>query len=90
VELPGVLRSCRRNTISREYFCGFTEPIDYSIDSGVIAEILVNGSLEAGLWNHAMLEQMFRDQPELIESTNTTGIPVPWQSLNRTAGNRFE
>jgi alpha-N-arabinofuranosidase len=63
-------------------FGTFIEPIDYSIDNGVIAEILVNGSLEAGLWNHAMSEQIFRDQPELIESTNSTGIPVPWQSLN--------
>ena len=71
-------------------FGTFIEPIDYSIDNGVIAEILVNGSLEAGLWNHAMSEQIFRDQPELIESTNSTGIPVPWQSLNRAAGNRFE
>lgn len=71
-------------------FGTFIEPIDYSIDNGVIAEILVNGSLEAGLWNHAMFEQIFRDQPELIESTNSTGIPVPWQSLNRAAGNRFE
>jgi alpha-N-arabinofuranosidase len=77
-------------TVPPRIFGTFIEPIDYSIDNGVIAEILVNGSLEAGLWNHAMLEQMFRDQPELIESTNTTGIPVPWQSLNRAAGNRFE
>ena len=77
-------------TVAPRLFGTFIEPIDNSIDNGVIAEILVNGSLEAGLWNHAMLEQMFRDQPELIESTNTTGIPVPWQPLNRTAGNRYE
>jgi alpha-N-arabinofuranosidase len=77
-------------TVPPRIFGTFIEPIDYSIDNGVIAEILVNGSLEAGLWNHAMLEQMFRDQPELIESTNNTGIPVPWRSLNRAAGNRFE
>jgi alpha-N-arabinofuranosidase len=77
-------------TVPPRIFGTFIEPIDYSIDNGVIAEILVNGSLEAGLWNHAMLEQMFRDQPELIESTNTTGIPVPWQPLNRAAGNRYE
>jgi alpha-L-arabinofuranosidase len=77
-------------TVPPRLFGTFIEPIDYSINNGVIAEILVNGSLEAGLWNHAMLEQMFRDQPELIESTNTTGIPVPWQPLNRAAGNRYE
>ncbi len=77
-------------TVPERLFGTFLEPIDSSINNGVLAEILVNGSLEPGLWNHAMLEQIFRDQPELIESTNSTGIPIPWESLNRAAGNRFE
>ncbi len=76
--------------VAPRIFGTFLEPIDYSINNGVIAEILVNGSLEAGLWNHAMLEQMYRDQPELIESSNNTGIPIPWQPLNPSAGNRYE
>lgn len=77
-------------TVPPHIFGSFLEPIDNSINNGVIAEILVNGSLEAGLWNHAMLEQLFRDQPELIDSTNSTGIPIPWQPLNKEAGNRYE
>lgn len=77
-------------TVSPQSFGTFLEPIDYSINNGVLAEILVNGSLEAGLWNHAMLEQLFRDEPELVDSTNSTGIPLPWQPLNLAAGNRFE
>lgn len=77
-------------TVSPHIFGSFIEPIDHSVNNGVIAQILVNGSLEGGLWNHAMLEQIFRDQPELIESTNSTGIPIPWQPLNRAAGNRYE
>lgn len=76
--------------VSPSVFGTFIEPIDYSINNGVDAEILVNGSLEAGLWNHAMLEQMFRDQPELIASSDNTGIPLPWQPLNSAAGNRYE
>lgn len=76
--------------VSPYIFGTFLEPIDYSINNGVDAEILVNGSLEAGLWNHAMLEQMFRNQPELIDSSDGTGIPLPWQPLNRAAGNRYE
>ena len=74
-----------QGTVWPRLFGTFIEPIDYSIDNGVVAEILVNGSLEAGLWNHAMLEQMFRDRPDLVESSNSTGIPVPWEPLNTTA-----
>lgn len=77
-------------TVWPRLFGTFVEPIDYSINNGIVAEILVNGSFEAGLWNHAMAEQIFRDQPELIESSNSTGIPIPWQPLNVAAGNRFE
>jgi len=71
-------------------FGSFLEPIGNSINHGVVAEILTNGSLEAGLWNHTNLETMFRDEPELIDSTNETGIPLPWQPLDPAAGNRFE
>lgn len=71
-------------------FGTFLEPIGDSINNGIVAEVLVNGSLESGLWNHTNLEKMFREQPELIESTNSTGIPLPWQPLNRDAGNRYE
>jgi len=77
-------------SVPSHIFGSFLEPIDYSINNGVIAEVLVNGSLESGLWNHAMLEEIFRDQPELIESSNQTGIPIPWETLNRDAGNRYE
>lgn len=71
-------------------FGSFLEPIGNSINGGISAEILVNRSLEAGLWNHVNLETMFREQPELIESTNQTGIPLPWSPLNSAAGNRYE
>jgi len=76
--------------VSPQIFGTFIEPIDWSINNGVMAEILVNGSLESGLWNHAMLEPIFKDEPELIQSTNQTGIPIPWQALSRAAGNRYE
>jgi len=76
--------------IPASIFGSFLEPIGHSINGGVVAEVLTNGSLEAGLWNHTNLEAMFTDQPELIESTNTTGIPLPWEPLNTAAGNRYE
>lgn len=71
-------------------FGSFLEPIGDSINHGIVAEILTNGSLEAGLWNHTNLEKMFRDQPDLVQSSNSTGIPLPWQPLNSAAGNRYE
>src|SRR5580692_2817300 len=77
-------------TVPPRIFGTFIEPIDYSIDNGVVAEILVNGSLEAGLWNHAMMEEIYRDQPDLIGSSDSTGIPFPWEPLNPAAGNRYE
>jgi len=76
--------------IADTVFGSFLEPIGNSINNGIVAQILVNRSLEAGLWNHVNLENMFREEPDLIGSVNDTGIPLPWQSLNRAAGNRFE
>ena len=76
--------------IADTVFGSFLEPIGNSINNGIVSQILVNRSLEAGLWNHVNLENLFREQPDLIDSTNETGIPLPWQSLNRAAGNRFE
>ncbi len=76
--------------IPASIFGSFLEPIGNSINGGVVAEVVTNGSLEAGLWNHTNLEGMFLQQPELIESTNSTGIPLPWQPLNAAAGNRYE
>lgn len=76
--------------IAPEVFGSFLEPIGNSINNGISAEILVNRSLEGGLWNHVNLENMFREEPELVASSNETGIPIPWQSLNKAAGNRFE
>lgn len=77
-------------TVPAHIFGTFIEPIDWSVNNGVMAQILDNPSLEAGLYNHAMFEPIFKDQPELIETSNQTGIPFPWQQLNREAGNRYE
>lgn len=71
-------------------FGSFLEPIDDSVNNGLVAEILTNRSLEGGLWSHENLEKLYREQPELITSSNRTGIPLPWLPLNPAAGNRFE
>jgi alpha-N-arabinofuranosidase len=78
------------HTIPAAIFGSFLEPIGNSINGGIGAELLTNGSLEAGLWNHTNLEDLFREQPELIDSVNETGIPLPWQAVDHAAGNRYE
>jgi alpha-N-arabinofuranosidase len=70
-------------------FGSFLEPIGDSINHGLSAEILVNPSLEGGLWNHTNLEAMFRRQPKLNDSSNQ-GLPLPWEPLNAASGNRFQ
>jgi alpha-N-arabinofuranosidase len=76
--------------VSPHIFGTFIEPIDWSVNNGVMAQILDNPSLEAGLYNHAMFEPIFKEQPELIEASDKTGIPFPWKQLNAAAGNRYE
>ena len=71
-------------------FGTFLEPIDWSINNGVMAQILGNPSLEAGLYSHAMFEPMFKDRPELIQASDQTGIPFPWEPLDPSTGNRYE
>ena len=69
-------------------FGSFLEPIGNSINNGLSAEILVNRSLESGLWNHTNLMNLFHDQPELIHATEF-GLPLPWEPLDSALGNRF-
>ena len=79
-----------QGTIPARLFGSFIEPIDNSINNGIMAEILTNGSLEPELWNHAMLEPMYREQPELIDTSNESGIPLPWLRLDPRAGNHYD
>lgn len=62
-----------------------------AIPSMVVSRLsLVIRSLEQGLWGYPELKKLFSDQPERIESTNRSGVPVPRLTLNANAGNRFE
>lgn len=76
-------------TIPRTLFGSFLEPIGDSINQGLSAEILVNPSLETGLWNDANLNKMISGNPALAQSMKL-GLPLPWQPLDSTAGNRYE
>ncbi|HET8635427.1 MAG TPA: alpha-L-arabinofuranosidase C-terminal domain-containing protein [Acidobacteriaceae bacterium] len=75
-------------TIPRTVFGSFLEPIGDSINQGLSAEILVNPSLETGLWNYQNLNRMVNGNAELKESMRM-GLPLPWQPLDADAGSRY-
>jgi alpha-N-arabinofuranosidase len=74
--------------IPRTVFGSFLEPIGDSINQGLSAEILVNPSLETGLWNYQNLNRMVSGNADLKESMRM-GLPLPWQPLDADAGSRF-
>ncbi len=70
-------------------FGSFLEPIGRSTYGGLWAELLENGSLEDGLWSAAEVQRMLREQPELLRGSQL-GLPLPWEPLVSSQGNRYE
>jgi len=75
-------------TIPRTVFGSFLEPIGNSINQGLSAEILVNPSLETGLWNDQNISRMISQDPALRRSMRMS-LPLPWQPLDPEAGSRY-
>ncbi len=77
------------HAIPRTIFGTFLEPIGNSTYNGLWAELLRNPSLEAGLWSPANIRLMTDEQPELIRASDL-GLPLPWEPIDETQGNRYE
>jgi alpha-N-arabinofuranosidase len=77
------------NTISRNIFGTFLEPIGNSTYNGLWAELLRNPSLEAGLWSAGNVRTMLGEQPELVRASGL-GLPLPWAPVDPAEGNRYE
>ena len=75
--------------IPRTIFGTFLEPIGDSTYNGLWAELLQNPSLEAGLWSPARIAEMLHDNPELRQASNLA-LPLPWEPLDASQGNRYE
>ncbi len=75
--------------IPRTIFGTFLEPIGNSTYNGLWAEILVNPSLEDGLWSVQKIAAMVDQQPEL-KRASALGLPLPWEPLDPAEGNRYE
>lgn len=75
--------------IPRTVFGTFLEPIGNSTYNGLWAELLENPSLEENLWNAGRVAEMIRQRPELVRASQL-GLPLPWEPLDPTQGNRYE
>src|SRR5581483_10367678 len=76
-------------TIPRTVFGTFLEPIGNSTYNGLWAEILQNPSLEENLWNAEAVAHMIQEEPQLARASQL-GLPLPWEPLDQTEGNRYE
>ena len=79
----------QRDPIPRTLFGTFLEPIGNSTYNGLWAQILQNPSLEGGLWDTQHVAEIVREEPQLQQSSRL-GVPIPWQPLDPTQGNRYE
>jgi alpha-L-arabinofuranosidase len=78
-----------RYRIPRTIYGAFLEPIGNSTYNGLWAEILQNPSLEENLWDTEHIADMVREEPSL-SSASSLGLPLPWEPLDPTQGNRYE
>ncbi len=76
-------------TIPRTIFGTFLEPIGNSTYNGLWAEILQNPSLEENLWSASRIAEMIQEQPSLARASQL-GLPLPWEPLDPSQGNRYE
>lgn len=77
------------HTIPRTIFGTFLEPIGNSTYNGLWAQILVNPSLETGLWSPRQVAAMLQAEPSLVQASNLA-LPVPWEPLDPRQENRYE
>jgi alpha-N-arabinofuranosidase len=75
--------------IPRTIFGSFLEPIGNSTYNGLWAEILQNPSFEENLWSAPTIARMIQDEPSLVRASQLA-LPLPWEPLDASQGNRYE
>ncbi len=78
-----------RHEIPRTIFGTFLEPIGNSIYGGLWAQLLENPSFEGGLWTAEQIRARLNREPELARASGF-GLPMPWEPLDYTQGQRYE
>ncbi len=76
-------------SIPRTIFGSFLEPIGNSTYNGLWSEILQNPSFENGLWSAPRVAEMIRSEPSLVRASDLA-LPLPWEPLDPSLGNRYE
>jgi alpha-N-arabinofuranosidase len=75
--------------IPRTIYGTFLEPIGKSIYPGLWAQLLENPSFEDNLWSFTRMRAEVEREPDLA-AASSLGLPLPWEPLDRTQGNRYE
>lgn len=69
-------------------FGSFLEPIGHSTYGGLWADVIENPSFEDGIWSAGNVAEMLKERPTLRRASEL-GIPLPWEPLDGTQGNRY-
>ena len=69
-------------------FGSFLEPIGHSTYGGLWADVIENPSFEEGLWSAGNVDAMLKARPQLRRASSL-GLPLPWEPLDASQGNRY-
>ncbi len=83
-----VTRPAAEQLIPPALFGSFLEPIGHSTYGGLWADVVENGSFEEGLWSAGNADAMLKARPQLRRASSL-GLPLPWEPLDSSEGNRY-
>jgi len=83
-----VTRPSQGQVIPSTLFGSFLEPIGHSTYGGLWADVVENPSFEEGLWSAGNVANLLQERPEL-SAASSLGLPLPWQPLDPSQGNRY-
>jgi len=83
-----ITRPAQVQVIPPTLFGSFLEPIGHSTYGGLWAEEVENSSFEEGLWSADNVAKLLQERPELRRASSL-GLPIPWQPLDSSQGNRY-
>ncbi len=83
-----ITRPAQIQVIPPTLFGSFLEPIGRSTYGGLWADVVENPSFEEGLWSAGNVATMLEAHPELRRASSL-GLPLPWQPLDPSQGNRY-